>query len=238
MTIQATPRRNSKLMRQRRARILETAKDMILKGGIDALSVRALAEAADVAAQTIYRLIGSKDEVLVALFAQSQQQWEERVAAFSSADPLTLVEAAAVESARLFAEDEEYHRSAYLAIEHLYEMQSRSPAVTRVFKHGEDLLVAGYQACIDAGLLRGNISAAALAYLALHAWRNSLKEWASGHISLQQLRRETTMNAHILLMADGTTAFRELVQGRLPARELQDEFTPRARAQDRAASEA
>ena len=51
-----------------RARILRTAHDLLLEGGYAALTVAALAKAADVSPQTIYNSIGAKAAVLKACY--------------------------------------------------------------------------------------------------------------------------------------------------------------------------
>lgn len=207
-------RHNSKLMQQRRARILEQAKNMIVSGGMEALSVRALADAAQVAVRTIYRLIGTKNEVLVALFAESQRQFEERIAALSPSGPLEKVEAWAVEGPGLFSEDEEYHRSAFIAFQHLADSGSIL-TVKWITEDFEDFVVAGFQSCIDAGLLEGSISATVLGQLMVKAYNPSLKEWASGRISLSQLQYLLTSHVYIVLMADATPTFRDLLRLKL-----------------------
>ncbi|MDO5676717.1 MAG: TetR/AcrR family transcriptional regulator [Propionibacteriaceae bacterium] len=51
-----------------RARILETARSILVEGGYPALSITALAQAANVSPQTIYNSIGGKAEVLKACY--------------------------------------------------------------------------------------------------------------------------------------------------------------------------
>lgn len=194
-------------MQERRARILLHARQLIMAGGIEALSVRTLADAADVAVRTIYRSIGTKDEVLIALFSETQVLYEQRVGIRTTRDPLAMVEATVLETAGLFAEDEEYYRASYLAMEHLYELKPRPEAISSVFERGENVFAAGFKACIKAGLLKGNISAGMLANLALQAQRSTLKDWTSRNITLQDLRAETLLHIHLILMVDANASF-------------------------------
>jgi AcrR family transcriptional regulator len=214
---QTMQRHESRSTRERRARILDQAKSLIAAGGIESLSVRTLAESADVAVRTIYRLIGTKDEVLVELFSRSQQLWEQRISAMSGCDPLEMIEALAIEAASLYSEDEEYHRSAYLAIEHLYEAQPRHETVDRIFKNARVVLINAFRACVEAGLLEGKVSAWTLGSLALQLFRDAGKDWAAGRATINELRRETLSNAYIVLLVDGTPEFRKLIQAKLAA---------------------
>lgn len=59
-------RYTSTAMRERRARIVDTAHRMLGEGGVAALTIRRLAEEAEVAQRTIYRLFGDKDGVISA----------------------------------------------------------------------------------------------------------------------------------------------------------------------------
>jgi len=52
---------------QRIEQILDAARELIREGGVAGLSMRLLAQRANVAPMTTYNLIGSRDEVLVAL---------------------------------------------------------------------------------------------------------------------------------------------------------------------------
>jgi len=51
---------------ERRERILTAAREIIAEGGLDALTTRDLARRARVTVPTVYKLVGSKDEVLFA----------------------------------------------------------------------------------------------------------------------------------------------------------------------------
>jgi AcrR family transcriptional regulator len=62
-------------MAERRERILEAAREIIAERGFDGLTVRELAQAAGVTAPTIYNLVGSKDQVLVAAVAEQTERF-------------------------------------------------------------------------------------------------------------------------------------------------------------------
>jgi AcrR family transcriptional regulator len=54
----------SRLMQDRRRRILDTARQMIAEGGLDQFSMRELGQRADVAQRTLYNAFQSKDHLL------------------------------------------------------------------------------------------------------------------------------------------------------------------------------
>lgn len=56
-----------KVRDRNRRRVLEAAREMVAAGGLDALSMRALADRAGVSATTLYNLFGTKDGIVHAL---------------------------------------------------------------------------------------------------------------------------------------------------------------------------
>jgi len=62
-------------MAHRRERILEAAREIVAERGFEGLTIRELAQAAGVTAPTIYNLIGSKDQVLVAAVAEQTERF-------------------------------------------------------------------------------------------------------------------------------------------------------------------
>lgn len=62
-------------MAERRERILATAREIIAEQGFEALTLRQLAQTAGVTVPTIYNLIGSKDQVLVAAVAEQTERF-------------------------------------------------------------------------------------------------------------------------------------------------------------------
>ncbi|HCY84406.1 MAG TPA: hypothetical protein DHV36_04655 [Desulfobacteraceae bacterium] len=72
-----------------RQKILEAGRRLILEQGIDALSVRKLAQASNLALRSIYNLYGNKENVLVALFELGTRELD---------DAMDLLEAAMARS--------------------------------------------------------------------------------------------------------------------------------------------
>jgi AcrR family transcriptional regulator len=202
-------KRNSEAMRSRRARILEEARLLLGDGGVEALSIRKLAEAADVASRTIYSLIGQKEDVLIALYAELQAKLLKRLASRPAQDPLTQGEDVAVEVAALLREDEDYSRAALLAIQHLDTVWPPRRAVIDLFASVEGVLTESFQRCVAAGLLRGHVPVAQLARLTLQSYRMTWMQWACRQIDLDRALADALLNFRIILMADATSEFRD-----------------------------
>lgn len=65
---------------ERRVRVIETAREILSEGGVEALSMRALSVEAGVSLPTIYNLIGGRDDVLAAVLDQLGAVFEAEVA--------------------------------------------------------------------------------------------------------------------------------------------------------------
>lgn len=78
----------------RRTDILRAARDLVAEGGIDALTMRSVAERAQVSVPTIYNLIGNRAQVLSALMDAGGDRLDDLLAGSTGADPITaMVEA-------------------------------------------------------------------------------------------------------------------------------------------------
>lgn len=69
---------------RRRNRILQAAHDLIAREGVAALSMRTLADAAEVSVPTIYALVGGRDDVIAALMAEGVHRFDDRLTGLDS----------------------------------------------------------------------------------------------------------------------------------------------------------
>jgi AcrR family transcriptional regulator len=202
-------------MQKRRARILAEMRGLLTRGGIEAINLRDLARLAEVTVPTIYNLIGNKEEVMIALFSDVLTEIEARVTSGSSADPLAMAEAVVLESISLFNEDENFYRSAFLAVEYLDQSGQHHDKVAQVYAWGERLTTAGFIACRKARLLRGRIEPARLGELILRSYRTSCRAWAFGQLSLNEFRKRALGDVYITLAADAVDTFHALLQKKI-----------------------
>ncbi|MFW0756312.1 TetR/AcrR family transcriptional regulator [Pseudomonas sp. H11T01] len=207
----------SRNMRKRRERILAEARGMITQAGLESFNLRDLAKAAGVTVPTIYNLIGSKEEVMVAIFADILSLLESRIDAERSDQPLALAEAIVNQTAELFATDEPYYRAAFLAVEHVHRMQSRPQSVTLLYNWGAQMQGVGIAACANAGLLRGRIAHRALAGLVKRSFQENLHSWVFGEIPLARFRAESLADLYIILSADAVDTFAAVLARKIEA---------------------
>jgi len=196
-------------MQKRRARVLDAAHQLLARQGFEGLNVRDVAHLAGVTVPTIYNLIGNKEQLLITLSSQVLAEIESRVHTVGDRTPLALAAAMVTESAGLFAEDEAYYRSAFLAVEALDHSDVPHPEAARIFAWAERLITEGIEACLTAGLIRGRIPAAAMGELIMRSFRITCRAWALRHISIEAFRRTALSDVYVTLAADAVETFHQ-----------------------------
>lgn len=196
-------------MQKRRTRILAEARGLLARGGFDAMNLRELARLADVTVPTIYNLIGNKEEVIVALMEEALAEIEARIDTAANDTPLAHATAVVTASTALFAEDEDFYRPAFLAVEYLEQAGPHHDKVARLYAWGRRFIDDGIAACRAAGLLRGAVKAPVLGDLVLRSYRANCRAWAGGQYAIEEFSRLTLLDIHVALAADATDAFRQ-----------------------------
>ena len=206
MNIQTDSRR-AQNMRKRRARILAGARKLLTQGGFEAVNLRAIARLAAITVPTIYNLVGNKEELLAALFAEVLNEIESRITSAQTTEPLALAEAVVLASTALFPDDEDYYRSAFLAVEYLNQSGEHRATVAQFYNWGEQLLTAGFLACKEARLLRERIAPTVLGELIMRTFRTNCRAWAFGQITIEEFRARALTDVYITLAADAVETF-------------------------------
>jgi len=200
-------------MQKRRTRVLAAAHQLLAQQGFEGLNLRDVAHLAGVTVPTIYNLIGNKERLLITLISGVLHEIESRVHTVGDRTPLALAAAVVTESTGLFAEDEAYYRSAFLAVEALDQTDAPHPEAARIYAWAERLVTEGIEACRSAGLLCGRIPASAMGELIMRSYRISCRAWALRHLSIDAFRRTALSDLYVTLAADAVETFhRRLMQ--------------------------
>ncbi|MFQ3200556.1 MAG: AcrR family transcriptional regulator [Zhongshania sp.] len=189
-------------MQKRRTRLLAEARTLLARGGYEALSLRELAKAAGLTVPTIYNLIGNKDEVLLELGSDVLKEVEARVKSVYRDDPLSLATVTVLESTKLFAEDEDLYRSAFLAVEWLSQRPRHHAQAVEILNWASKVFAEGFLACSSAGLLRGRIPIDVMGAHMMRCFRTNCREWAFGICDLAELSHLALVDLYTTLAAD------------------------------------
>ncbi len=182
---------------KRRARILLAARGLIVDEGVDGLNMRALAEAAETSVATLYNLVGSKEEILLALLDQSYDTINASAASVAESDPikrtLAIVEAACDQ----FTDDALFYRNLLRGLNSIDHGRSPSKPVLKIWKLAEDAVQAG----IDAGECEDWLAARLTSQQILAVFSNMLRLWSIGRIEDQVLKAQCVTGAAMALLA-------------------------------------
>jgi AcrR family transcriptional regulator len=95
---------------RRRTQIVDSAYDLLREVGADELSVKMIAERADVSAATIYNLFGAKGAVLEKVYARDFETFVDKVAALGATPALDVMFEAVRIAADLYRSDPAFYR--------------------------------------------------------------------------------------------------------------------------------
>lgn len=196
-------------MNRRRDRILAAARKLISKQGYGNLTMRALAEAADITVPTIYNLIGNKDAVVGATIHEGTARFFESVG--SSANPVAILEKNVTELLSQSA----YYRPLLRALLHGEAREAMAEIDALYLEHLHDSI----EALKQRGDLEPWVDPGILAERMLSNFFGAASEWASSVLSDAALPVATSYDASITLAGVATDKGRARFQNR--ARRLQ-----------------
>jgi AcrR family transcriptional regulator len=198
----------------RRQRILEAARTLITDGGMPALSMRKLAQEADVSVTTLYNLFGARNDILAALVHDAIDRIDqilEREAPLD--DPIERCRAVITVSVRYIADQEATFRP---MIHTLYQGLSlggieRSDTSERA-AHMQRIAI---EKAIDQGLLHDTLDPGVLASQIYHGYDLACCHWAYGLLDADGFRARALYGLYVALLAVATDRLRPALETEL-----------------------
>ena len=186
---------------------------MIAEDGFDALKIRELAARAGLTVPTIYNLIGGKSEILARIIealverlhgVQNQSDFDDIEAGF---------ELQITRLAKLFAQDEDFYRAAFVAGDRSGLFEQRSD--NGIFARSLQQPIEACKAAHAEGLLQGGISAEQLGRQVYDSYRLARKDWANGYFDLEGFHAQALTGIFVSLAADASAEFRQRLLSRI-----------------------
>ena len=190
---------------ERRERVMDTARKLIAEGGIDALTMRRLAQDSELAVNTLYSLFGgSRDDILKAIIEEGVNDLDRILHEKTLEDPLQMAPAIAHTVADYLLEHEEVFRPAFLAEAHApHQGEMGWGDVKALAMLGEVL-----ESAASEGKLRDDIDLSLLGQHIFQAFRSSGRRWAAREISGAEFRARAVYAVHVALLAACTNEVR------------------------------
>ena len=186
-------------MEARRARILTAATALMTDDGPDGLSMRRLAESADVSVNTIYNLIGPRDAVVAALVDQVIESIASAVDQKTGDGPLERCLAIVAHATEVVVENQDLTRPLAREI-----FGHSGPGSALAHTWGAETLGSAIAAAIDAGVLENRVSPTTLAETVYAVWANSALSWAHGVIDADGFEARSLAAVHMALLTTTT----------------------------------
>jgi len=197
-------REKQKALRQ--SRILDAARRLIRRTGEAGLSMRALAQEAEVSLTTPYSLFGSKSAVLHALLIAPMDDLERALETPTSADPLDRIFEVGERTATACVEDASFYRPLFLAL-----------LGTQASSDGHRLVVIGRYLAIwrrfiedakRARLLSAETNVDFLAYHLLTSFTGIQNAWLMHELDADEFRDLAVYSIGVTLLGVATEAAR------------------------------
>jgi len=211
MTSEQSEGLRDRQMRERRARILEAAAQLIREGGGAALSMRTLAERAEVSLATPYNLFGSKGGVLMALQFGALEKLEQAMEELRSRDPIDRLLEVAELGARIYTGDPAFWQplmqAHWLARGALHE----SPLHPRIVALWHRSLLDG----VEGGRLLAEVNAEYVARMLVICFYGVLVTWVQGNLDGEGFRTHVLYGFILTLLGVAAPAARSRLMKRL-----------------------
>ena len=188
---------------ERRQRILGAARVILRELGHQELSIRTLAVRANVTTPTIYNLIGSKQEILLALADQTLKELELAHHVSTTVDPIEKAEEVINGTVAIYKRDESYSRQLQLGL----EAESLDDFDKSMRHRGRKVAIEDCKRALDLGYLRGQIDSELLGNRFATGFQQAQRAWLRGEFDLEGMRRDALISCFIILAADAKPKF-------------------------------
>ncbi len=188
---------------ERRQRILDSARDILREAGHQGLSIRTLAERADVTTPTIYNLIGSKQEILLALSDETLRELESAHHISTTVDPIEKAEEVINGTVAIYLRDEDFTRQFQLGL----EAESLDDFDKTLRHRGRKVAIDDCKRALALGYLRGEVDSKLLGNRFASGFQQAQKAWLRGEFDLEGMRKEALISCFLILAADAKPKF-------------------------------
>jgi AcrR family transcriptional regulator len=197
---------------ERRARIVQAARELLRETGGAELSMRAIAARAGVSQATPYNLFGSKRAVLVSVL-EDIRDFGKLFASASGLTPFERVLRAAALAVSYYEKDPDFYRVLWANLLGSAGGEDRNA----IFNAKRDAFWTDLlQAAADAGQVRADLPVAALRRTLDAVFRGTMLEWAIGELPTASLQGAIALAYGLVLRGAATAAGVAVLERSLP----------------------
>lgn len=186
----------------RRTQVIEATRDLVIEGGIEAISMRKLAAAAEVSVATLYNQFGAKDEIVEMAIEHVLSAIDPVVEPIPPDEPFERARAIATASVEAVVSDAALYRPFIRALVQTGEGADRD--LGRVWARGLALTSEEVAAAMGMGDLRDDVAPQLIGAQILQAFNSSMLVWAFGILDDVGFREAVLRGLYVCLLAVAT----------------------------------
>jgi AcrR family transcriptional regulator len=208
----------------RRQRILESARRLIVKGGMRAVTMRRLARDADLSVTTLYNLIGGREKIVAALVGDAIDRMDEVLAREAPLeDPLERCRAVVTVSIEYVVQNESIFRPFALSISQ--DTTDKTPKASEASRHVSNR-ASGMQSlaireAISQGLLIDLLDPDHLGSQIYHGWEAAFFQWGRGLVDEAGFRARALYGLYLALLGISSERVRPAIETELRSLECE-----------------
>jgi len=199
----------------RRTQVIEAARELVIEGGIEAISMRKLAAAAEVSVATLYNQFGAKEEIVEMAVEHVLDAIEPVVDPIPPDEPFERARAIATASVDAVVADAALYRPFIRALVQTGEGRDRD--LGRVWSRGLTLTSDEVAAAMSIGELRDDVAPELIGAQILRAFNSSMLVWAFGILDDTGFHQEVLRGLYVCLLAVATEQSRPTLLAELSA---------------------
>jgi AcrR family transcriptional regulator len=176
---------------RRKDRIIESAKRLLAAGGLEALSLRRLAEEAELSVRTLYSLVGSKEQVLVAVMQHNHDRVLADLLDIDEQHPVEKLIAFVESTYRIIAEDAAAQKPLMRVLMTLYYEGRLSPHPWWLLSTEKGWMDAAIAEAMQRGMLSRDVPVLLLGDLLMKVYLSNLRDYLFDRSGLDEFRDRT-----------------------------------------------
>ena len=193
---------------RRREHILDMSRKYLAEEAPEQFTIRNLAQSASVTVQTIYNLIGGKDEILSEISKGNRVVLTDRLEAWPKdiidriAYPITVF-------VELLREDEPYYLATHIAQELAIRNEAQTRNVRKTYRQMGGFFCLGTTPCWEKGMMREDIPRPLIEGMIGSSLHMNLVQWGRSSLDLDDFENDSLAKVLLVLASDAKPALRK-----------------------------